>query len=583
MERFGMTRDSQGNPRLEVPYRGAALLRHPLYTKGTAFTPAERGAFGLEGLLPQAVSTLAQQVRRAYANIARKADPLEKYVGLAALQDRNEHLFYRVLVDHIEELLPIVYTPTVGEACQTYSHIFRRGRGLWITPGHRGRIAEVLGNAPFEDVRLIVVTDNERILGLGDQGAGGMGIPVGKLALYTAAAGIPPWQTLPISLDVGTDNLALLEDDLYLGWRFPRLRGPDYDSLVEEFVQAVRQRFPRALLQWEDFKKANAFRLLDRYRRTIRSFNDDIQGTAAVAVAGMLSGARATGTPVAAQRVVILGAGAAGIGIARLMRDTLRRHGLTGEALVAAVACLDSHGMVVGDEPIADEHKREFAWPPALAAKYGLSPRAVRDLESVVRALHPTVLIGTSGEPGTFTEGVVREMARHVARPVIFPMSNPTSKSEAVPADLLAWTEGRALIATGSPFEPVRHDGRTTIIGQGNNAFVFPGVGLGVLVSDANQVTDGMFAAAAAALADEVTADDLAAGSLFPPVRELRRVTARIAEAVVAAARDESMGRPFANDAIPGNVRQAMWNPAYVPLVARTAATEPEPAEPVHA
>jgi malic enzyme len=576
MERFGFTRDGEGNPHLEVPCRGVALLRHPLYTKGTAFTPEERRTFGLEGLLPQAVSTLEQQGRRAYANIARKADPLEKYVGLAALQDRNEHLFYRVLVDHIEDLLPIVYTPTVGEACQTYSHIFRRGRGMWITPGDRGRIADVLGNAPFEDVRLIVVTDNERILGLGDQGAGGMGIPVGKLALYTAAAGIPPWQTLPVSLDVGTDNQALLDDDLYLGWRFPRLRGPEYDSLVEEFVQAVRHRFPRALLQWEDFKKANAFRLLDRYRRTIPSFNDDIQGTAAVAVAGILSGARATGTPVADQRVVILGAGAAGIGIARLVRDTLRRHGLTGEALVAAVACLDSHGLLVDDQPIADEHKREFAWPLELATRYGLSAGDRRGLESVVRALQPTVLIGTSGEPHTFTETTVREMARHVVRPVIFPMSNPTSKSEAVPLDLLAWTEGRALVATGSPFAPVVHDGRTTVIGQGNNAFVFPGVGLGVLVSEADYVTDGMFAVAAAALAAEVSTADLAAGSLFPPVHELRRVTARIAEAVVAQARDEGVGRPIADDAIPQRVQEAMWDPAYVPLVAQRRAVEAE-------
>jgi malate dehydrogenase (oxaloacetate-decarboxylating) len=576
METFETTRDSEGNLRLEVPCRGMALLRHPLYTKGTAFTPEERSAFGLEGLLPQATGTMEQQGRRAYENIARKADPLEKYVGLAALQDRNEHLFYRVLVDHIEELLPIVYTPTVGQACQTYSHIFRRGRGLWITPGHRGRIDEVLGNAPFEDVRLIVVTDNERILGLGDQGAGGMGIPIGKLGLYTAAAGIPPWQTLPISLDVGTDNRALLEDDLYLGWRFPRLRGSDYDSLVDEFVQAVQRRFPRALLQWEDFKKANAFRLLDRYRRTIRSFNDDIQGTAAVAVAGMLAGARATAVPVAEQRVVILGAGAAGIGIARLMRDTFRRHGLTGAALVAAVANLDRHGMLVGDEPIADEHKREFAWPPALAARYGLSLGAGRDLERVVRVLHPTLLIGTSGEPGTFTEGVVREMARHVERPVIFPMSNPTSKSEAVPADLLAWTGGRALIATGSPFEPVEHDGRTTVIGQGNNAFVFPGIGLGVLVSEARQVTDGLFAVAAAALAEQVGPEDLAAGSLFPPVHELRRVTARIAEAVVAQARDEGVGRPLADEAIRPSVQRAMWDPAYLPLTPKPAPAEAE-------
>jgi malic enzyme len=575
MERFGMTRDTKGNPHLEVPCHGLALLRHPLYTKGTAFTPEERSALGLEGLLPQAVSTIEQQERRVYGNIARKPDPLEKFIGLAALQDRNEHLFYRVLVDHVEEFLPIVYTPTVGQACQDFSRIFRRGRGLWITPGHRGRIYEVLGNAPFEDVRLIVVTDNERILGLGDQGAGGMGIPIGKLALYTAAAGIPPWQTLPISLDVGTDNQELLDDDLYLGWRFPRLRGSDYDSFVEEFVQAVQRRFPRALLQWEDFKKANAFRLLDRYRRAIRSFNDDIQGTAAVAVAGMIAGSRLTGVPVAEQRVVILGAGAAGIGIARLMRDTLRRNGLSGPALVAAVANLDRHGMLVADEPIADEHKREFAWPPALAAQYGLTPGAGRGLERVVRALRPTLLIGTSGEPRTFTEPVIREMARHVERPVVFPMSNPTSKSEAVPADVLAWTDGRALVATGSPFPPVDHRGRMRVVGQGNNVFVFPGVGLGVLVSEAHQITDGMFAVAAAALAAEVHAEDLEAGSLFPPVRDLRRVTARVAEAVVREARDTGVGKPIDDEAIAPAVRQAMWDPAYVPLAPAHAAPSP--------
>jgi malate dehydrogenase (oxaloacetate-decarboxylating) len=579
METFGWKHDPRRGAWLEVPCRGAELLHHPLYTKGSAFSRDEREALGLVGLLPYAVSSMEEQERRICDNIARKREPLEKYIGLAALQDRNEHLFYRVLLNHIEEFLPIVYTPTVGHACQEYSHIFRRARGLWITPEHRHHVKDVLKNAPFDDVRLIVVTDNERILGLGDQGAGGMGIPIGKLALYTAAAGIPPWQTLPVSLDVGTDNKALLEDELYLGWRFPRLRGAEYTALVDEFVQAVRKIFPKALLQWEDFKKNNAFRLLDRYRGELPSFNDDIQGTAAVALAGMLTGARLTGKALRDQRIVIHGAGAAGIGIARLLRSALERAGLRGEALTAAIASLDSRGLLVDDTAIADAHKREFAWPAPLAEKRGLGSERRRDLLGVVRALKPTLLIGVCAERGAFSEPIVREMARHVERPLVFPMSNPTSCSEATPADVIAWTDGRALVATGSPFDPVSWGGRTIEIGQGNNAFVFPGVGLGVLVSHAHKVTDSMFLAAAEQLAAEVSDEQRAAGCLFPRVSELRRVSARIAEAVVRAARQDGVGRPIPDAEIGPAVADAMWQPGYLPLVAgaRTA-LEPVPA-----
>jgi malate dehydrogenase (oxaloacetate-decarboxylating) len=574
MERFGLRFEIGGKTRLAVPYRGARLLRHPMYTKGTAFTQEERKALGLEGLLPHSVSTMEQQSERIYANISRKKDPLEKFIGLAALQDRNEHLFYRLLIDHIEEYLPIVYTPTVGQACQEFSHIFRRARGIWITPEHRGHIHEVLGNAPFDDVRLIVVTDNERILGLGDQGAGGMGIPIGKLALYTAAAGIPPWQTLPISLDVGTDNKALIEDELYLGWRAPRLRGAEYDSLVDEFVHAVKLRFPKVILQWEDFKKVTAFTLLDRYRKVITSFNDDIQGTSAVAVAGMIAGSRATGIPLKEQRIVILGAGAAGVGIARLLRDALKTAGLEGDALTSAIANLDSHGFLVDDKPIADVHKRPFAWPLALAEKRGLGTGKPRDLLAVVRALKPTMLIGTSGDPGAFTEEVIREMAKHTQRPLIFPMSNPTSKSEAIPADILNWTDGHALIATGSPFAPVTHLGKTHVIGQGNNAFIFPGLGLGLMVSEAREVTEGMFVAAARRLAEEVHQKDMDAGSLFPSTSQIRRVTAKVAEAVVQAVRDQGLANRILTDAeIPKAVEAAMWNPVYLPIEALS--TEP--------
>jgi malic enzyme len=418
-------------------------------------------------------------------------------------------------------------------------------------------MSEVLTNNPYEDVRLIVVTDNERILGLGDQGAGGMGIPVGKLALYVAAAGIHPAQTLPVSLDVGTDNQELLNDELYIGWRQPRLRGEAYDAVVDEFVRAVKLRFPKALLQWEDFKQWNAFRLLERYRKELPSFNDDIQGTAAVAVAGIFAAARGALRPLRDERVVIAGAGAAGVGIARLIRKALEREGVTGEALAGSVALMDSKGLVVAAE---DEYRRDLAWPLELASGRGLRPGS--SLLEVVRALKPTVLVGVSGVPGLFNEEIVRTMAAQVERPAVFPLSNPTSSSEARPVDLLTWTDGRALVATGSPFEPVEVGGRRVRIGQGNNVFIFPGVGLGVLVSEAREVTDGMFAAAADTLAAQLRAEDLEAGSLFPRIAELRRITARVAEAVVCQSVSDGVARNPPADAAEA-VAAAMWDPAY--------------------
>ena len=549
----------------KVPYSGPQILGHPLYNKGSGFTREERQAFGLEGLLPSAVNTLEQQARRVYENLARKTDPLERYIGLASLEDRNEHLFHYVLGEHLEEFLPIVYTPTVGRACQQFSHIFRRARGLWITPEHRGRVDQVLGNWPEADVRLIVVTDNERILGLGDQGAGGMGIPIGKVAVYTAAAGIPPRHTLPISLDVGTDNQALLDDDLYLGWPHRRLRGPEYDAVVEEFVTAVRRRFPRALLQWEDFKKQNAFNLLDRYRNRLPSFNDDIQGTGAVVLAGILAAARITGIPLADQRVVILGAGAAGIGIARQIRDALERAGRAGDELTRALALVDVGGGLARDGQPLDEFQLPFSWPAELARERGLV--APHGLEAVVRAVKPTVLIGACGQGGAFDKATVEAMASHVERPLILPLSNPTSQSEAVPADVIAWTRGHALVAAGSPFEPVSHGGREIRIGQCNNAFIFPGMGLGALVAEVREVTDRMFRCAAACLAGQVPEEDLAAGALYPRVRDLRRVSTRIAEAVAREARDSGMGKALSDEAISRAVREAQWEPVYQPFV----------------
>jgi malic enzyme len=552
----------------DVWKRGAALLSDSLLNKGTAFSIEERTLFEIEGLLPHQPTDRAKQVQRAYENVNAMSDhPLEQYTRMVSLQDRNETLFYQVLSEHVEELLPIVYTPTVGAAAVRFSHVFRRGRGLWITPAHRGRIFDVLGHARNDEVRLIVVTDNERILGLGDQGAGGMVIPIGKLALYTLGAGIHPALTLPISLDVGTDNQRLLDDELYVGWRQPRLRGEEYDSLIAEFVDAVSRRFPEAVLQWEDFKKGNAFRLLDRYRTSLSSFNDDIQGTAAVVAAGIAAAGRATGTPLTEQRLMLVGSGAAGVGIARHMRHALSVAGLSEDEVTRAVVLMDTAGLVVADRPGLDDHKVPMAWPAELVQEIGLHGDAAVDLAKAVDRFKPTVLIGTTGQPGIFGQEVVQAMAQHVERPFVMALSNPTTKTEANPADVIAWTEGRALVATGSPFDPVEYDGRRIPIPQCNNVYIFPGVGLGAIVAQAREVTDSMFAAAADELASQVDDEAIAEGRLYPPIGELRSITRRIAGAVVAAARDAGVGRPLDDAAIDDELDQEIWNLDYPTLL----------------
>ncbi|MDX1662137.1 MAG: NAD-dependent malic enzyme [Gemmatimonadota bacterium] len=552
-----MTESARDTRSAKVDPRGVDLLHDPLLNKGTAFTERERDALDLRGLLPPRVFTIEEQKSRILENFERKPTDLEKYVFMIALEDRNETLFYRTVVDEIETMMPILYTPTVGEACRSFGHVFRRARGLYVSAEDRGRVAEVVANWPHE-VGVIVATDGERILGLGDLGAYGMGIPVGKLSLYTACAGIDPARSLPVMLDVGTDNDALLEDPLYTGIRRPRLRGKAYDELVEEFVTAVVDRWPDALLQFEDFATENAFRLLERYRDRLCTFNDDIQGTAAVTLAGIFGADRVRGTKIGEQTLLFLGAGAAATGIADLVVSAMAQRG-TPEA-EARERCwfMDSRGLVVDSRDDLAPHKRGFAHDHPF----------LDDLEEAVRAIEPTVLIGVSGQGGAFTEPVVRAMAELNERPVILALSNPTANSECTARQAIEWTDGRALFASGSPFDSVEHDGATHLVRQGNNAYVFPGVGLGALVSGARRVSDSMFHAAARTLAHAIGDDALEAGALYPRLTRIREVSAAIATAVARVAWDEGLARHDEPDDVGAAVEAAMWEPVYRPYTA---------------
>ena len=534
-------------------HRGVALLRDPLLNKGTAFTDAERDALGLRGLLPPRVSTQEEQLARVLENFRRLPTPLEKFINLAALHDRNEALFFRVLIEYPDEMTPIVYTPTVGLACQQFGHIFQRPRGIFISANDRGRVRSVLSNWPSRDVRIIVVTDGERILGLGDQGANGMGIPVGKLALYTACAGIHPSQCLPVLLDVGTNNGALLGDPLYIGLQQRRLRGEAYDVLVDEFIAAAREVFPGVVIQFEDFATQNAFRLLGRYREQMPTFNDDIQGTAAVALSGLLSALRVTGGKLANQRLLFLGAGEAATGIADLTVSAMVAQGLPERVAREHCWLFDSKGLVVKNRTDLGVHKRPYAHDRA----------STGDFLTAVKTLLPTAIIGVAAIGGAFTREVIEAMAQINERPIVFALSNPTSQSECTAEEAYDWSDGRVLFASGSPFDPVTRDDRVFVPRQGNNSYIFPGVGLGAVTTRATRITDEMFMAAAHTLAHQVTDADLAQGSLYPPLSKVRDVSANIAAAIAEVAYRAGLATGPRPDDVLRFVRAQMYEPHY--------------------
>ena len=536
-----------------LPSPGVDWLHNPVFNKGTAFTEAERDLLGLRGLLPPHVQSMDEQVRRVMANFRSKTSDLERYIQLVGLQDRNETLFYRVVMDNLEELMPIIYTPTVGKACQEYGNIFRRSRGLYISINDRGQVEEVLRNWPTRDVKVIVVTDGERILGLGDLGASGMGIPVGKLSLYTACAGIHPTQTLPVTIDVGTENALFLADPLYIGLRQKRVRGAEYDGFIEEFMLAVEKLFPGVLVQFEDFGNQNAFRLLERYRDRACTFNDDIQGTGAVALAGILSALRVTGRKLSEQRVLFLGAGEAGLGIAENIVNVLAGDGMTVAEARKHCWFVDSKGLIVKGREQLSEHKLHYA--------HDHEPCA--DLYSAVKALKPAMLIGVSGQAKAFTREIVTLMAEYNDRPVIFALSNPTSKAECTAEEAYSWTEGRAVFASGSPFAPVQYNGRTLVPGQGNNAYIFPGVGLGIVCAGARRVTETMFIAAARTLAGLVREGELAEGRVYPSLSRIHEVSHAIALAVAEEAFARKLNTHSRPEDLPSFIRSQMFKPEY--------------------
>ena len=528
-------------------------LHDPALNKGTAFTEEERDSLGLWGLLPPGVNTMEEQVQRVMGNYNRKTTDLEKYIFLVALQDRNQTLFYRVLTEHLEEMMPIIYTPTVGLACQEFVHIFRRSKGIFVSDKNKGRFSEILQNWPNKEVRVIVITDGERILGLGDLGVAGMGIPVGKLSLYTACAGIHPSWCLPVTIDVGTNNVELQKDPLYFGMRHQRIRGEEYDALVDEFIMAVQENFPNTLIQFEDFGNINAFRLLNKYRNRICAFNDDMQGTASVALAGVYAAMRMIGQKITDQKILFLGAGEAGTGIGDLIVSAMMNEGFSQAEARQRCWFADSRGLVVKSRKNLPEHKLRFAHD------FKDHPYFL----DAVKALKPTAIIGVSGQPSTFTQPILAEMARCNERPIVFALSNPTPRCECTAKEAYVWTQGRAIFASGSPFEPFALDGITYEPGQGNNAYIFPGVGLGVIACRAKHVTDEMFLAAAQTLAAEVTEDDFKRGSIYPPLGHIREISAKIAAAVCEVAYEQGHAVTPRPDDLAAFIKTQMYEPNY--------------------
>src|SRR5882757_9018673 len=553
----------------QVSLSGFNLINSPRLNKGTAFTDHERDVFDLHGLLPPHIGNLEEQIERRMAALRAQPNSFSKYSFLRDLQDTNETLFYALLVRNIEEMLPLVYTPTVGEGCQRFSEIWRKPRGLFLSYPDQHRISRILSHPRYDDVKCIVVSDGERILGLGDQGAGGMGIPIGKMALYTALGGIHPENCLPILLDVGTNNEERLNDPLYIGWRNHRVRGQEYDDFVETFVSAVKTRWPHVLLQWEDFAGTNAARLLARYRDQLCTFNDDIQGTAAITTATLISAINVTGVPLEQQKIVVFGFGSAGLGITNLLAQFIEDRGLSKEEARARFYAMDQYGLITEDRQNVEPEQLPYARKQQEVQSWK-QPNGEITLLDVVRNMQPTVLIGVSGQPGTFTEQVVREMAKYTSRPVIFPLSNPTSRSEATPQDLTNWTEGRALIGTGSPVPPVEFGGKKTPVAQTNNSYIFPGLALGIVASRARLVTDSMVKAAAKELIRHLPTQKDKQAPLLPPISQARELGRFIGEAVARQAIQDGEAQIAGEEALIRELDANIWEPQYVPYVRRS-------------